>query len=69
METRTTFKLSNRKIEVMKFIAEGLAQKEVAAKMNLSYDTIQAHVYQSLRRTNCRNATELVYKLTKAGLI
>lgn len=65
----THFKLSNRKIEVMRYAAQGLAQKEIADKMSVTYDTIQSHVYQALKISGCKNCVELVYVLTKNGIL
>ena len=65
----THFNLSDRKIEVMKYAAQGMSYKEIAENMCLSHDTIKSHVYQALEITGCRNTTELVYKLSKEGKI
>jgi DNA-binding NarL/FixJ family response regulator len=61
--------LSKRKVEVMKLAAEGLVDKEIADKMNLSYAAIKSHIHQALKITDCRSRTELVYKLAKENVI
>jgi len=56
--------LTDRELEVLKLVAEGHRQKEIADQLNLSVKTITAHV------TNISNKTGIkgIAKLTKYAL-
>ena len=53
-----------REAEVLRLIAEGLANKEIAARLYLSPRTVEKHVESLLRKTGARSRTQL---LTMAG--
>jgi two-component system, NarL family, response regulator NreC len=58
--------LSGREREVLKLLAEGHSVKEVAAKLNLSVKTAEAHKYNLMRKLDLHDKTELIkYALSK----
>jgi DNA-binding NarL/FixJ family response regulator len=54
--------LSPREVEIMKLVALGLANKEVAARLNISYDTVRAHLKNIFRKLDAQSRTEAVAK-------
>ncbi len=51
--------LSYREIEVLKLIANGLLDKEIADKLYLSTNTVVVHKANILKKTDCHNKSEL----------
>jgi DNA-binding NarL/FixJ family response regulator len=56
----TPTELSDREVEVLKLVCEGLTADEIAKMLNLSYDTIKTHKSNLLSKTGCNNAPSLV---------
>lgn len=61
--------LSNREIEVIRYIAKGLNTEEIAAKLYLSKHTVRTHRKNILEKTACANTAELVSKSVMEGVI
>jgi DNA-binding NarL/FixJ family response regulator len=61
--------LSSREREVLRQIAEGLSAKEIAAKLEISTKTVEAHRTSLMRKLRVRKATELVRYAVRHGLI
>lgn len=64
--------LSQRQIEVLREMATGKSNKEIARSLDIAVDTVRAHVVEILARLGVRNRTEAVmiyyseqHKLTK----
>jgi len=51
--------LSNRELEVLEMIGQGLATKQIAGKLNLSYKTIETHREKIKTKLNLHNSSEL----------
>ena len=49
-----------READVLRLVAEGLANKEIAARLFLSPRTVEKHVESLLRKTGARSRTQLV---------
>ncbi len=52
--------ITGREAEVLRLVAEGLANKEIAARLHVSPRTIEKHVESLLRKTAARSRTQLV---------
>jgi DNA-binding CsgD family transcriptional regulator len=52
--------LSKREIEILKWAVEGLSSKQIADKLYLSFNTVNTHRRNMLRKTNCQNSLELL---------
>ena len=62
----SSFPLSEREREVLKFVAKGLSNKEIAVSMRVSPSTVKRHVENILRRLHLKNRIEAaVYFVTK----
>lgn len=61
--------LSARELEVLRYLAEGLSNKEIARTMSISENTVKFHVNTILGKLGAQSRTEAVVKATRAGLI
>lgn len=59
--------LSDREAEILKIVAEGLSNKEVAIKLGLQEKTIKHHMTQVLTKLNVRNRTEAAVLLLQSN--
>ena len=61
--------LSGREQEVLRLIAWGYANKEIAARLNLSVKTIEAHKANAMRKMDMKGRVDIVrYALLKGWL-
>ncbi len=61
--------LTPRETEILNYIAQGYLNKEIAAKLGISQQTIKNHVTSILRKLNANARTEAVVVAIKQGLI
>ena len=61
--------LTEREIQVLKFIAEGLQTKEIANQMNLSIKTISTYRQRIMTKLDIHNVVDLTKYAIKHGLI
>ena len=61
--------LTPREIEVLGLLAEGLANKEIAARLSFSTHTAKFHVESVLRKLEVANRAEAVREGIRRGLI
>ena len=62
-------KLTERQIDIIKCIASGLSNKEIAYKLNLTEGTIKVHITIILKILNVKNRTSAVIEASKLGYI
>lgn len=61
--------LSNRELEVLQHIVSGLSNKEIAAELGLSVNTVGVHRANIMDALQMRNAAELVVYAIRNGLV
>jgi DNA-binding CsgD family transcriptional regulator len=61
--------LTPRETEVLGLLAEGLANKEIAARLSFSTHTAKFHVESILRKLDAANRAEAVKEGIRRGLI
>jgi LuxR family maltose regulon positive regulatory protein len=61
--------LSEREIEVLQFIAEGLTNPEIATKLFLSLHTVKTHTRNIYSKLNAHNRTEAVARARAVGIL
>ena len=61
--------LTSSEIEIVKLIADGLTTKEIAARRNISYHTVNTHRKNIFRKVEVSNASELTMHAIKSGWI
>lgn len=55
--------LTPREQDIARLVAEGLRNKEIAAKLSIEVETVKTHVRSVLRKLGLRNRVELVKRL------
>lgn len=60
---------SEREIEIITELANGLSAQEIASKLNLSPHTVTTHRKNILQKSGCSNTAQLVAKCLTAGVI
>lgn len=55
--------------KMVQLVAAGQKQEHIAFDMNLSKSTLQSKLNAIIHRFGCVNSTNLVYKLTKEGIL
>ena len=61
--------LTNREIEVLKQVAEGNANKLIAVRLEISEETVKAHMKNILSKLNANDRTHAVTIALKRGII
>lgn len=61
--------LTPREIEIIQHLCDGLAAKEVADKLNVSFRTIETHRNNILRKLGFNNTIELIKYAVKQGIV
>jgi len=60
---------SKRELEVIKKIANGLTNKKIAGKLNISQHTVATHRKRILKKSKCHNSKELILFCSKNGIL
>ncbi len=61
--------LTQREMEILNYVAQGLLNKQIAVLLGISEQTIKNHVTSILRKLNANARTEAVVAAIKQGLI
>jgi DNA-binding NarL/FixJ family response regulator len=61
--------LTERELEILEFICEGLTSKEIGDKLNLSSRTIESHKKNMMQKFNVNNVTKLVSIVLKNKIL
>jgi len=61
--------LSSREREILQMIAEGKTNKDIAAALNLSVYTVDAHRGRIMEKLNLHSVGELVRFAVRKGLV
>jgi DNA-binding NarL/FixJ family response regulator len=61
--------LTPTELKVVQLVAQGLANREIAAKLNVSQRTIESHVSNMLHKTGLHNRTELTQWAIESNII
>ncbi|MEW5961474.1 MAG: response regulator transcription factor [Chloroflexota bacterium] len=65
----TSKELSERESDILKLVAQGLSNKEIAAQLYISENTVKTHVRHILEKLNLSNRAEAAVYAVRAGLI
>ena len=58
---------TNREMDIIRLLAKGLSSKAIAAKINISSQTVDKHRRNMLKKAKMNNTQELVYDALKQG--
>jgi two-component system NarL family response regulator len=61
--------LTARELEVLRLIAAGLRNKEIAGQLNISEETVQGHVKNILAKLDVHDRTEAVAVAVRRGIV
>ena len=61
--------LSEREIEILKLVAQGLTNKEIASKLYLAEGTVKNYVTSILQKIGARDRTQAALKARELGLL
>jgi DNA-binding NarL/FixJ family response regulator len=59
--------LSRRELEILELLAEGLANKEIATRLGISFETVRTHLGHIYEKLHVQGRTEAVTKYLKAN--
>jgi DNA-binding NarL/FixJ family response regulator len=62
-------KLTNREIEIIKLISDGLTSHQIADKLFISPRTVETHRANLMKKVGVKNSIELVKKVEKLGVM
>ncbi len=65
----TPSELTDREVEILRYIARGLSNKEIASVLGLSENTVKTHVRKILAKLNARSRAEAAAYAVQAGLL
>ncbi len=60
--------LTSREAQVLRHVAFGLSNKEIAKSLTISVETVKEHVQNILRKTSCSDRTDAAVRAVKLGL-
>lgn len=60
--------LTEKEIEIVKLIADGLSNKEIANQLNITTSTVKTHIKKIMDKLKAKNRAEIVSKFFKEGL-
>lgn len=61
------FSLSDREIEVIELLAEGLTNQNIAQQLHISVNTVKSHIKRIYQKLKISNRLQLINKLTSNG--
>jgi DNA-binding NarL/FixJ family response regulator len=61
--------LTTREVDVLKLIAIGRSNKDIALVLSISLNTVATHVRNILTKTECANRTEAAAYASRNGLV
>ena len=61
--------LTQREVEVLRLVATGKTDREIAEELLISVATVSTHVRNLLNKTNVANRTEAASYATRQGLV
>lgn len=67
-EEKSDYNLSNREKEVLALLVSGLSYKMIAVKLNITYDTVRAHMKKIYEKLHVASMTEAVAKALNQNL-
>jgi len=62
-------KLTPREIEILGLVADGLTNKEIAARLHVEEQTVKNHVHNILERLNLRRRTQAAQYAWESGML
>ena len=61
--------LTQRESEVLRYLVQGLTNKEIAGVLQISYETVKEHVQHILRKVGVSDRTQAAVWAVRNGLV
>jgi DNA-binding NarL/FixJ family response regulator len=61
--------LTERELEVLRLVAEGLSNQEIATSLSVSLETVKTHIKRTYAKTGVRDRAQAVIRAYEAGLV
>lgn len=68
-QAKAALGISERELEVLREIAGGRSNKEIAAQLNVSPNTVKTHVSRLFEKLGARRRTEAILKARELGIV
>ena len=68
-ETKKETAFTNREVEIIRKISEGLDFNEIGEQLHISPHTVRAHKRNIFKKSGCKNSAELITKCIREGVI
>ena len=62
------FPLTSREAQVLRHVALGLSNKEIARSLSISVETVKEHVQNILRKINANDRTDAAVRAIRNGI-
>lgn len=69
VQVATNEQISDRELEVLKHVAEGLSNKEIASVLAISTHTVARHVTNIMRKLDAANRAQAATMALRSGLL
>jgi two-component system, NarL family, nitrate/nitrite response regulator NarL len=66
---REAARLTSRELEIVSLIAQGLTNKEIAARLTIELPTVKNHVHNILAKVGVTHRAEAVHRIWSGGLL
>lgn len=63
------FSLTPRQTQILKMIAMGQTNREIASGLRISVRTVEVHRFNLMRRLNVRNVAQLLRQSLRLGIL
>ncbi|MEI2579961.1 response regulator transcription factor [Scytonema sp. PRP1] len=61
--------LSQREIDVLRLIAQGMSNEKISGNLYISIGTVRSHVHRILQKLNCESRSQAAIKAISEGLV
>ena len=66
---KPTLHITARQSQILKRVAKGWTNREIAASLDISVRTVEVHRFNLMRRLNVRNVAQLLRQSMQLGLL
>ncbi|HEX5645686.1 MAG TPA: LuxR C-terminal-related transcriptional regulator [Nitrospira sp.] len=66
---KSALHITTRQSEILKQVARGRTNREIAASLDISVRTVEVHRFNMMRRLNVRNVAQLLRQALQLGLL
>ncbi|MGQ0694205.1 MAG: LuxR C-terminal-related transcriptional regulator [Nitrospiraceae bacterium] len=66
---KAALQITPRQLEILKMVAMGHTNREIAASLDISVRTVEVHRFNLMRRLHVRNVAQLLRQALQQGLL